>query len=92
MGGDTVLLSLKWFGTLMEEHFTRYLRRRNKMNGQLVKKLSAAVLMALLAGGLAACDNQGPAEEAGESIDNSMESAGESIESAGESIEDAAEN
>ncbi|MGP9499078.1 MULTISPECIES: hypothetical protein [unclassified Halomonas] len=62
------------------------------MNGQWIKKLSAAVLMALLAGGLAACDNQGPAEEAGESIDNSIGSAGESIESAGESIEEAAEN
>ena len=62
------------------------------MNGRLVKKLSAAVLMALLAGGLAACDNQGPAEEAGENIDNSMEDAGESIENAGENIEDAAEN
>lgn len=62
------------------------------MNGQWVKKLSAAVLIVLLAGGLAACDNQGPAEEAGENIDNSMESAGESIENAGENIEEAAEN
>lgn len=92
MGGETVLVSLKWYGTLMEEHFTRYLRRGSKMNGQQVKKLSAAVLMVLLVGGLAACDNQGPAEEAGENIDNSMEDAGERIENAGENIEDAAED
>ena len=63
------------------------------MNGQLVKTLSVAALIALLAGGLAACDNdQGPAEEAGESIDESMNSAGESIEEAGENVQDAVED
>ncbi|RUR52663.1 hypothetical protein [Vreelandella populi] len=63
------------------------------MNVQLVKTLSIAALIALLAGGLVACDNdQGPAESAGESIDESMESAGESIEEAGENIQDAAED
>ncbi|RUR34690.1 hypothetical protein [Vreelandella nanhaiensis] len=63
------------------------------MNGQLVKTLLIAALIALLAGGLVACDNdQGPAEEAGESIDESMDNAGESIEEAGENIQDAAED
>lgn len=63
------------------------------MNGRLIKALSIAALIALLAGGLTACDNdQGPAEEAGESIDESMDNAGESIEEAGENIQDAAEN
>jgi hypothetical protein len=62
------------------------------MNTQLAKKLAIALLMALLAGGLIACDNQGPAEEAGESIDESTESVGESIEELGEDIEEAAEN
>lgn len=62
------------------------------MSMQLMKKLAVVLLVAMMVGGLAACDNQGPAEEAGESIDESMESAGESIEEMGESIEDAAEN
>jgi hypothetical protein len=62
------------------------------MSTQLIKKLAVALLMAMMVGGLAACDNQGPAEEAGESIDESMESAGESIEEMGESIEESANN
>lgn len=61
------------------------------MSTPLMKKLTLALLMAMMMGGLAACDNQGPAEEAGESIDESMESAGESIEGLGEDIEEAAE-
>lgn len=61
------------------------------MSTPLMKKLALALLMAAMMGGLAACDNQGPAEEAGESIDESMESAGESIEEMGENIEEAAE-
>ncbi|HDZ49053.1 hypothetical protein LCGC14_0071730 [marine sediment metagenome] len=63
------------------------------MNTPLAKKLAMALLMALMAGGLLACDNnQGPAEEAGESIDESTQSVGESIEELGEDIEEAAEN
>ncbi|WP_081138794.1 hypothetical protein [Halomonas sp. BC2] len=62
------------------------------MNTTIIKKLATALFIALMVGGLAACDNQGPAEEAGESIDDSIESAGESLEEMGESIEDSAEN
>ncbi|WP_447894446.1 hypothetical protein [Vreelandella sp. GE22] len=62
------------------------------MKAPLLKKLTLALLMGLMLGGLAACDDQGPAEEAGESIDDSMESAGESIEEMGESIEDSADD
>ena len=62
------------------------------MTSQLAKKLAIALLMALMAGGLVACDNQGPAEEAGESIDESLEDAGEGMEELGEDIEDAAQN
>lgn len=53
-----------------------------------------AALVAMLVGGLAACgsdDDQGPAEEAGESVDESMESAGESMEEMGEEIQESAE-
>ncbi len=37
----------------------------------------------LLLRGLVGCDNQGPAEEADESIDEALESAGEGIEEMG---------
>jgi len=41
---------------------------------------------------LAACDNDGPAEEAGEQIDESMEEAGDAMEDAGDAMEDAADD
>ena len=44
------------------------------------------------AGGLIACDDQGPAEEAGENIDDAAEDAGESMEELGEDMEESAEN
>lgn len=62
------------------------------MTMSLAKKLAIALLMTFMAGGLIACDNKGPAEKAGESIDESAESAGESMEDLGENIEDAAED
>ncbi|MBZ5486954.1 hypothetical protein HW452_05385 [Halomonas aquamarina] len=62
------------------------------MGAQLLKLLSMVGFIALLAGGLAACDNdKGPAQSAGERIDEGIESAGESIEEAGESMQNAAE-
>jgi hypothetical protein len=36
------------------------------------------------------CEQQGPAERAGEKADESMEKAGEKVEQAGEKIQDAA--
>lgn len=41
--------------------------------------------------GLAACDNKGPAERAGEKIDNAVESAKEAGETAADKVTDAAE-
>ena len=38
------------------------------------------------------CDDQGPAEEAGEKVDETVEDAGEALEDAGEEAEDAAED
>jgi predicted small lipoprotein YifL len=53
----------------------------------------AAVASSLLAGAmlvtLSACEQQGPAETAGEKIDNTVEKPGEQIEKAGDSIRDA---
>ncbi|MCA1771082.1 MAG: hypothetical protein LC677_00010 [Halomonas sp.] len=57
-----------------------------------LKAFGVALLLALLAGGLAACeDEQGPAEEAGENVDETMEEAGEEMEEAGDEMEEAAE-
>ncbi|KAA3626413.1 MAG: hypothetical protein DWQ09_17190 [Proteobacteria bacterium] len=54
---------------------------------------AVVVTSALLAGAMLAtlsgCEQQGPAEAAGEKIDNVVEKAGEKIEKAGDSIRDA---
>lgn len=48
------------------------------------KKLLSAIWVALIVMGLAACDKKGPAERAGERIDNATERAGDKIEDAGD--------
>jgi predicted small secreted protein len=56
-----------------------------------VKTLSAALVMSALLVALSGCEKQeGPAEQAGQSIDNATESVGEHVENAGEAIQDAA--
>ncbi len=66
------------------------------------KKMHLAVLAVLFALGMAACD-KGPAEKAGEKIDNAAEkmgdkiedatdNAGDKLEEAGDKIEDATDN
>nr|WP_297459580.1 hypothetical protein [uncultured Halomonas sp.] len=62
------------------------------MKTSMMRKLGLALLMALLLGGVAACEDEGAAEEAGESIDNAAEEAGESVEEMGEEVQDAAED
>ncbi|GAB2711125.1 hypothetical protein [Halomonas garicola] len=57
-----------------------------------MKQLAVVLGILMMAGGLAACEDQGPAEEAGESIDESMENAGESLEEAGDEIQNSAED
>lgn len=53
---------------------------------------SKYILMTALAGvltvSLMGCEQQGPMEEAGEKIDNSIENAGDKIENAGDRVED----
>ncbi|GAA5171630.1 MULTISPECIES: hypothetical protein [Halomonadaceae] len=62
------------------------------MQKNLLRKLGLAMMLALMLGGVAACDDQGPAEEAGESIDEAAENAGDSVEEMGEDVQDAAED
>jgi hypothetical protein len=59
-----------------------------------MKHVSRTILFALIAGTLlfSACEKDGPAERAGESVDQAVDNAGEAIEDAGDSIQDAASN
>ncbi|MCH4561838.1 MULTISPECIES: hypothetical protein [Halomonas] len=62
------------------------------MKTDMLKRLGLAMLIAMMAGGLVACeDDPGPAEEAGQNIDEAMEDAGEGIEEMGDEIQDSAE-
>lgn len=62
------------------------------------KANTAAALLAsfVLAAGIAGCDREGPAERAGENVDETMERAGErtdeAVENMGESAERAGDN
>ena len=57
-----------------------------------MRKLFAILAVGLFAIALGACDEQGPAEQAGEAIDNAAEQAGEALEEAGEAAEEATTN
>ena len=52
--------------------------------------IAICLSMSLVFPALTGCEQEGPAERAGEAIDDATESAGEAIEDAGESMEDAA--
>jgi len=58
-----------------------------------LRAFTLAVVLAVATVGLAACDDPGPAEEAGgdagAAIDDAVESAGEAAEDAGEAVQDA---
>lgn len=53
-----------------------------------LSKLRVLATAAAMTMALAACDTDGPAEEAGEDIDQAVERAGDKIENAGDRIED----
>lgn len=55
---------------------------------KLVQIVSAALVVSALFVALPGCEKQGPAEKAGESIDNATEKAEEQIEKAGDAIKD----
>jgi hypothetical protein len=57
------------------------LGRRRKM-GWLRERLVWIAVLIPLAGALAACEDQGPAEEAGEAVDDTVEDTGDAVEDA----------
>ena len=54
-------------------------------------KLLHVLLIVLLMAAFVACEQEGPAEQAGEQIDEAVEEAGDQMEEAGDVIEDKAE-
>jgi preprotein translocase subunit SecG len=68
-----------------------------RRSGSLTQRMIvvAGIWIALLLGlgtlSLAACEDEGPAERAGESVDNAAERAGEALEDTGEKVQREAE-
>lgn len=54
----------------------------------IIKNMKLFAMLLVLLFALSACD-QGPAEEAGEKIDEAVENAGEQLEEAGDAVKDA---
>jgi hypothetical protein len=54
--------------------------------------LALGVLLPLLTVLGVGCEKEGPAEEAGEAMDNATENAGDAMEDAGDKAEDAADD
>ncbi|MEZ5934428.1 MAG: hypothetical protein R3F54_21290 [Alphaproteobacteria bacterium] len=62
------------------------------MTVDATKKLLAMLAVGSFALALAACEEQGPAEQAGEAVDNAVEQAGEAVEDAGDAAKEATNN
>ncbi|TVS09000.1 MAG: hypothetical protein EA423_00645 [Phycisphaerales bacterium] len=58
------------------------------MSKQTVTKILATAFAGACCMCLTACQEQGPAEQAGERVDEAAESAGEAVEDAGEAIQE----
>lgn len=56
-----------------------------------VQIASAALVASALLIALPGCEQQGPAERAGENVDNAMEQTGDQIEKTGDAIRDSAQ-
>jgi hypothetical protein len=58
----------------------------------ILKKSLITVLLGCLSLTVVSCDQKGPAEKVGETIDKGIEKTGDAIEEAGEAVEDAAKD
>ena len=57
----------------------------------MMKKILIAVILAMFAFTFVACEQEGPVEETGEKLEESMEETGEEAEEATEQMEESAE-
>lgn len=57
-------------------------------------KIKLVIIMLLLAGSawLSGCEQKGPAERAGENVDQTLDNAGDNVEDAGEDMQEKANN
>ncbi len=62
-----------------------------KLTDKLMGKLGIMLLVAMMAVAITGCEEEGPAEQAGEKVDNAMEDTGDAIEEAGDNVEEAAD-
>jgi hypothetical protein len=56
---------------------------------KLNRGIAAAILLSFAMAGLSACEKKGPAERAGQAVDDAAKKAGETVKEAGEKIKDA---
>jgi hypothetical protein len=54
--------------------------------------IAVAIALSFAVAGLTACEKKGPAQKAGESIDNAAKKVGDKMEEAGDKIKDAAKD
>ena len=57
-----------------------------------MKTLITAIFLALMIGPLAGCEQDGPVEEFGETVDEAVEDTGDALEDAGDKIAEACED
>jgi hypothetical protein len=58
----------------------------------VMRKGLAILAIGFMTAGLGACEDEGPAEEAGESIDETADDVGDAVDEAGDDAEDAADD
>jgi hypothetical protein len=56
-----------------------------------MRRLSAVLAALFLSMALVACEEQGPAEQTGEAVDQTMDKAGDMVEEGAEKVEEGAE-
>jgi len=58
---------------------------------RITKVFAIALIIGFFGVGLTACENEGPAEEAGEEVDEAFEETGDAIDETADEAEDAAD-
>lgn len=56
---------------------------------KLNRGIAVAILLSFAMAGLSACEKQGPAEKAGQAVDDAAKKTGEAVKDAGDKIKDA---
>lgn len=56
---------------------------------KLNRGIAVAILLSFAMAGLSACEKKGPAEKAGQAVDDAARKTGEAVKDAGEAVKDA---